>query len=134
VSRRDGGQPRGQVDADDAGAPLGEVARDAPLPAGQVAHAQAGHVAESKEEQHVIESKGTMAATEVVDRYFAIWNEADPARRRALIEATWSPGRVHLEQHPRRVLPGVALDDLHGLVAAGLGHERRPARQALGDV
>ena len=45
----------------------------------------------------MIESKGTMAATEVVDRYFAIWNEADPARRRALIEATWSPDASYLD-------------------------------------
>jgi ketosteroid isomerase-like protein len=30
------------------------------------------------------------SAAELVDRYFALWNEADPERRRELIEGLWA--------------------------------------------
>ena len=36
----------------------------------------------------------TMATTmieQTVGRYFDVWNETDPARRRELIERTWAP-------------------------------------------
>lgn len=33
----------------------------------------------------------------VVDGYFAMWNETDPARRRAVIAATWTPDARYLD-------------------------------------
>ena len=34
---------------------------------------------------------------EVVDRYIATWNETDPARRRELIERTWTEDGQYLD-------------------------------------
>jgi hypothetical protein len=34
-------------------------------------------------------------ATELVDRYVALWNEPDPDRRRTEIVALWAPGGAH---------------------------------------
>ncbi|MGE0255128.1 MAG: nuclear transport factor 2 family protein [Alphaproteobacteria bacterium] len=33
----------------------------------------------------------------IVDRYFAIWNEADGGKRRALIASTWSDGATYVD-------------------------------------
>ena len=38
----------------------------------------------------------TTTAT-VVETYFAMWNETDPARRQALIEAAWTPDASYLD-------------------------------------
>ena len=35
-------------------------------------------------------------ARDVAERYVAVWNEADPQRRRAQIEALWTPDGVHI--------------------------------------
>jgi hypothetical protein len=35
--------------------------------------------------------------TDVIDRYFAIWNETDPARRRRLIAKTWTESANYLD-------------------------------------
>lgn len=55
----------------------------------------------------------SLAPTAVVAGYFDIWNEADPARRRALIERTWSPGAAYLD--PMFAAKGA--DELDGMVA-----------------
>jgi hypothetical protein len=34
--------------------------------------------------------------TELVDRYFAVWNETDAERRRTLIAQTWTEGASYL--------------------------------------
>ncbi len=34
---------------------------------------------------------------DVIDRYFAVWNEPDPARRRTLIAQTWTEGASYLD-------------------------------------
>ena len=36
-------------------------------------------------------------ATELVDRYIAIWNETDAGRRRALIDRTWTADAVFVD-------------------------------------
>jgi hypothetical protein len=33
----------------------------------------------------------------VADRYLAVWNEADPARRRALVAEAWSPAAHYVD-------------------------------------
>jgi hypothetical protein len=38
------------------------------------------------------------SATELVDRYFALWNEADPKRRRELISGLWAEDGVQILQ------------------------------------
>ncbi len=43
------------------------------------------------------ETNAALATREIVDRYFATWNERDPDRRRALIAATWSPDASYLD-------------------------------------
>jgi SnoaL-like domain len=35
--------------------------------------------------------------TDLIDRYFAIWNETDPARRRSLIANTWTEHANYLD-------------------------------------
>jgi hypothetical protein len=35
--------------------------------------------------------------TDVIDRYFAIWNETEPARRRSLIAKTWTESANYLD-------------------------------------
>jgi hypothetical protein len=42
-------------------------------------------------------STETTGATELVDRYIAIWNETDAGRRRALIDATWTEDAAYLD-------------------------------------
>jgi hypothetical protein len=37
------------------------------------------------------------SAAEVVDAYFAMWNETDPARRRATIERAWAPEASYVD-------------------------------------
>ena len=48
-------------------------------------------------------------AAELADRYIALWNEADPNRRRELIAGLWSEGGEHILQPPeeaRRIAAG----------------------------
>jgi hypothetical protein len=35
--------------------------------------------------------------TRIVDGYFEMWNETDPARRREVITATWAPGAGYVD-------------------------------------
>ena len=49
------------------------------------------------------------SAAELADRYTAIWNEADPGRRRDLIAGLWSEDGEHFVQPPeeaRRIAAG----------------------------
>jgi ketosteroid isomerase-like protein len=49
------------------------------------------------------------SATELVDRYFALWNEADPERRRELIEGLWAQDGEQILQatdEARRIAAG----------------------------
>ena len=55
-----------------------------------------------------------------VDGYFAIWNEADPARRRARLAAVWSPQASYVDP----MFTAAGLDALDGLVG-GL-HQNYP--------
>ena len=54
-----------------------------------------------------------LAPAAAVAGYFDTWNEADPARRRALIERTWSPDAAYRD--PMFAAEGV--DALDGMVA-----------------
>ena len=49
----------------------------------------------------------------VVDRYIAIWNEADPARRRALIELTWAEDGSYVDP----LAAGAGRDAIDAIVA-----------------
>jgi hypothetical protein len=62
----------------------------------------------------------------VIDGYFAMWNEADPVRRRQIIEDTWTQDASYIE-------PLLAAEGYEGLNTgvAGLqaqfpGHKLRP--------
>jgi ketosteroid isomerase-like protein len=49
------------------------------------------------------------SAAELVDRYFALWNEADPERRRELIEGLWAEDGEQILQateEARRIAAG----------------------------
>ncbi len=43
------------------------------------------------------ESNGATAIQGVVDGYFAMWNEANPTRRREVIEATWTSDASYVD-------------------------------------
>jgi hypothetical protein len=51
---------------------------------------------------------------DIADRYVALWNEADPDRRRAAIAALWSEDGAHILQPPQEIReiaaqPGIGL-------------------------
>ena len=43
------------------------------------------------------ESNATTPISEVVDGYFAMWNETNPTRRREVIEATWTSDASYVD-------------------------------------
>jgi hypothetical protein len=66
---------------------------------------------------------------EVLDGYFTMWNETDPARRRQIIERTWTQDATYIE--PLMAAEGhEALNDgVAALQAQFPEHELRPAGQ-----
>jgi hypothetical protein len=62
----------------------------------------------------------TTDVTRTVERYFEMWNETDPVRRRAAIEEIWTPVATYLD-------PMFAAEGYDGLDAMVAGvHERFP--------
>lgn len=51
---------------------------------------------------------------EVVDRYIASWNETDPARRRELIERTWTEDGQYLDP----LLAGEGQEGINAMIEA----------------
>jgi hypothetical protein len=49
----------------------------------------------------------------LIDRYIAIWNETDPAARRALVDATWASDASYTDP----VLNGSGRDGIDAMVA-----------------
>jgi len=64
---------------------------------------------------------------EVIDGYFAMWNETDPVRRRQVIEETWTQDASYIE--PLMVAEGYEglNDGVAGLQAQFPGHQLRLA-------
>jgi hypothetical protein len=61
----------------------------------------------------------TMATTmieQTVGRYFDMWNEPDPARRRELIERTWAPVASYLDP----MFSADGYDELEEMVAGAV--------------
>jgi hypothetical protein len=68
-------------------------------------------------------STGTSSASEVVEAYFAMWNETDPVRRRAAIERAWSPEASYVD-------PMFAAEGADGLDALVAGvHQQFPGHR-----
>ena len=44
--------------------------------------------------------------TDLIDRYFEMWNETDESRRRALILSTWTPGASYVDPMLKADGPG----------------------------
>jgi hypothetical protein len=67
--------------------------------------------------------------TELADRYIALWNEADPDRRRRLIEELWTEDGVHTLQPPEE-MRAIATRPGIGLTASleARGHDALEAR------
>jgi hypothetical protein len=68
--------------------------------------------------------EGSMSdVTTVVDRYFAVWNEADPARRQDLIARTWSDDASYRD-------PLLSADGPEGIdTMVGAVHEQLPGHR-----
>jgi hypothetical protein len=66
---------------------------------------------------------------QVLDGYFAMWNETDPVRRRQIIEETWTPNASYVEQ--LMAVEGYeGIDEgVAGLQAQFPGHTVRPVGQ-----
>jgi hypothetical protein len=60
------------------------------------------------------------AHTDLIDRYFAAWNETDAVNRRELIAATWSTDAAYLDP----LLAGNGHDGIDAMIRAV--HERFP--------
>ncbi len=65
----------------------------------------------------------TIDITRTVERYFDMWNETDPTRRRELIEAIWSPVGSYVDP----LFSADGYDELDAMVAGV--HERFPAHR-----
>jgi hypothetical protein len=50
---------------------------------------------------------------ELAARYAAVWNEPDPAQRRAAIRELWSEDATHILQPPQEVLAAAAALDIN---------------------
>jgi hypothetical protein len=50
----------------------------------------------------------------VVDDYIAVWNEADPERRRALIARTWTEDGTYVDP----LMSGAGIDEINAMVGA----------------
>ncbi len=53
-------------------------------------------------------------ANTIVERYFAVWNETDATRRRALIDETWSEDASYIDP----LLAGEGRKGIDALVAS----------------
>ena len=65
------------------------------------------------EAQALVDTSSTGAA-ELADRYVALWNEADPDRRREMIAGLWTEDGSHILQPPEEIRevaarPGVGM-------------------------
>lgn len=69
------------------------------------------------------ESNGATPIDGVVDGYFAMWNGTDPARRREVIEATWTPDASYVDP----MFDAEGLDALDTMVAGV--HEQFPGHR-----
>ena len=99
----------------------------------------------------------TRAAEQLADRYLALWNEADPERRRRMIAALWTHDGRHVLQPPQEVRaiaaqPGIAMTAIleargyeaiearaasvyeHWVGSEGLSFRGRDDAERLGDV
>ena len=61
--------------------------------------------------------------TELIDRYIDMWNETDPARRRALISRTWTESASYVDP----LLAGEGHAGIDAMVAAV--HEKYPGHR-----
>ena len=68
-------------------------------------------------------STQTSNPTDLIDRYIAMWNETDGARRRALIARTWTATAHYLDP----LLEGAGHEGIDAMVAAV--HERYPGHR-----
>lgn len=60
----------------------------------------------------------TTEVAQMVDRYFAIWNETDPAARRALIARTWTEDARYLDP----LMSGEGHDGIDAMIAGVQAH------------
>ncbi|GLS31835.1 SnoaL-like domain-containing protein [Mesorhizobium albiziae] len=67
----------------------------------------------------------SLDVTQLIDRYCAVWNEADPARRKALLNAVWADGATYTD--PRADTAGA--DELLAHIARV--RESRPGARIL---
>lgn len=65
----------------------------------------------------------TTSAAAVADRYIALWNETDPARRRALVAAAWTGDASYADP----LMQGEGHDGIAALI--GAVHERFPGHR-----
>jgi hypothetical protein len=70
-----------------------------------------------------VDVKESGKVEELVDRYIAMWNETDAARRRGLIAAIWADGASYLDP----VLSGEGRDGIDAMVKAV--HEKYPGHR-----
>jgi hypothetical protein len=73
----------------------------------------------------VNESSAATPIREVVDGYFAMWNETDPTRRREVIEATWTPDASYVDP----TFDAQGPDTLDAMVAGV--HEQFPGHRSI---
>jgi hypothetical protein len=64
----------------------------------------------------------------LANRYVAVWNEPDPARRRAAIRELWSADATHVLQPPDQMRTAAAGLGFDRLVLQARGHDALEAR------
>jgi hypothetical protein len=91
---------------------------------------QSPEVNQMTEVQELVEISAEGAA-ELADRYIALWNEADPDRRRRMIAELWTEDGYHILQPPEEIReiaarPGIGMT----AILEAHGHAQIEARAA----
>jgi hypothetical protein len=75
----------------------------------------------------MIETEVPTSIRDTLDGYFEMWNETDPARRRQIIEQTWTRDARYIEPLMTAEGHGALNAGVSGLQAQFPGHTLRPA-------
>jgi hypothetical protein len=82
-------------------------------------------------DSHALAEIGSRSATELAEKYLALWNEADAGRRRRMIAELWQADGRHVLQPPQEIRevaarPGIAIT----AILEARGYEEIEARAA----
>ena len=72
-----------------------------------------------------------LAPSELAERYVALWNEADPARRRAIVRELWTEDGAQILHPPQEIREQAAAIGFFASVLEARGHAALEQRVAI---